>query len=79
MTTRKEQDAHQIIDRYTLTGCMTVDNSYCPDCRRSRRGINSTCPRCKSNFRALDGHTMHPLCSGCMDLEYPGWDNSTTE
>jgi phosphopantetheine adenylyltransferase len=35
MTTRKELDAHQIIDRYTLTGCMTADdwNVYAAACK----------------------------------------------
>jgi len=35
MTTRKEQDAHRIIDRYTLTGCPTVDdwNLYAGACK----------------------------------------------
>ena len=35
MTTRKEQDAHRIIDRYTLTGCYTVDdwNVYAAACK----------------------------------------------
>ena len=35
MTTRKEQDAHRIIDKYTLTGCMTVDdwNTYAAACK----------------------------------------------
>jgi hypothetical protein len=35
MTTRKEQDAHSIIDRYMLTGCYTVDdwNVYAAACK----------------------------------------------
>ena len=35
--------------------------------------IPVTCPRCKSNFRALDGHTTYALCSGCMSIEFPNW------
>ena len=35
MTTRKELDAHRILDRYALTGCPTVDdwNVYAAACK----------------------------------------------
>ena len=41
-------------------------------------GITMTCPKCRSNLRALDGHIIYPLCAGCMDGGFSEWRDFVT-